>query len=202
MSSAKITLIGFYTFDQTLFDGFDVLPVDKALLIDTVLMRGGEYEVIYSNGDLLKQLIESWSNRYKSVIENWLRATKDMDEVNPLDNYDRYENWTDKLHGTGSTSGNDASNASASVNNTVSAYNSNSMVNESGNTNNTNTQSTTNTNSETDTLSEHDAHIHGNIGVTTSATMYSEFMNVMGKYGNIYECIATIFLQAFVIPLL
>ena len=202
MSSAKITLIGMYNFNDKLIDGFDELPVDKELLIDTVLMRGGEYEVLYPNDTLLQQLIHSWSKSYKPVIENWLRATKDMDEVNPLDNYDSYENWTDKLHGTGTTTGSDTSNASASVNNTVSAYNSSSMVNESGNTNSTNTQSNTLANSETDTLSEHDAHIHGNIGVTTSATMYAEFYNTINKYGNIYESVATIFLQSFVIPLL
>lgn len=44
--------------------------------------------------------------------------------------------------------------------------------------------------------------VHGNIGVTTSMQMYESFWLLMQEYGNIYDSIATLFLQDFVIPIL
>ena len=247
MSSAIMTLIGLYNYDHTLFDGFDNLPagIDKGLLVDTVIMRGGEYEVLYPNPDLLKSLISSWSTRYYPLISNWLKAQSDIAEVNPLENYDRYEEWednesgqhsnttssssqsasTDTMSGSGSTSGSDNTSGSASTTgtDTVSAFDSNTLVNDKGTSqsNTTTTESTTSTTSQTSTSSNattngsasesvtgsdskagtHEGHIHGNIGVTTAGAMYREFLDIIGKYGNIYESVATIFLQSFVIPL-
>ena len=227
MSSAIMTLIGLYNYDHTLFDGLSNLPadVDKGLLVDTIIMRGGEYEVLYPNPDLLKSLISSWSTRYYPVVSNWLKAQEDIADINPLENYDRYENWTDTgtsqsathdvMSGSGNTSGTDntSGNASTSGTDTVSAFDSNTLVNDKGTsqTNTTQTASTTSTSSQTATTTDatvngntsgtHTGHTHGNIGVTTAGTMYREFLDVIGKYGNIYESIATIFLQSFVIPL-
>ena len=235
MSSAIITLLGFYNYDPTLFDNLD-LPtgIDNGLLIDSILMRGGEYEVVYSNPNLLKSMIGSWSTKWKPVFANWLRATEGMNDIRPLDNYDRIEQWTDEsehhdtssstdantMTGSGSTSGSDSTQASASASgtDTVSAYDSSSLVNNTGTsqTNTSNSSSTTGTQSNTSTESHatntgashgstsstHTGHIYGNIGVTTSAQMFREFYDIMGRYGNIYESIATLFLQAFVIPIL
>ena len=223
MSSAILTLIGLYNYDHSLFDNLETpTGVEKDLLIDTILMRGGEYEVVYPNPDMLKMMFGSWSKRWKSVFENWQRATLAMDEIRPLDNYDRIETWTDKseshsvdkMHGTGNTTGADSTTAGASASgtDTISAYDSSSLVNNTGtsqtnsssSSSNTSTDSTTDTTSNADTngKSEHNAHIYGNIGVTTSAQMYREFYDIMSRYGNIYESIATVFLQAFVIPIL
>ena len=227
MSSAILTLIGLYNYDHTLFDNM-VTPdgVDKGLLIDSIIMRGGDYEVIYSNPDLLKELIGSWSNQWLGVFNNWKRATDDMDKINPLDNYDRYEEWEDTgtnqshsidvMNGSGSTSGHDTSNGHGDVTITdkISADDSNDFVNKTQNTqsnttntsSDTTTSSNTNTNSTADTNgttnSKHTGHLRGNIGVTTSATMFKEFYDVMRQYGNIYDTIATVFCQAFVIPIL
>ena len=223
MSSAKLTLIGLFNYDHTLFDCLEMPEgVDHDLLIDSILMRGGEYEVIYPNPVFLKSAIGSWSKRWNPVIANWQKATTDMGSINPLENYDRYETWndsseshsTDVMNGSGTTHGVDTSNSSGSVSgtDTVSAYDSSSLVNNTGTSqnNNTNTNSSSDVSSITDTTSkadtngssQHDAHIHGNIGVTTAGAMYREFYDIMSKYGNIYESIATIFLQAFVIPIL
>ena len=227
MSSAILTLIGLYNYDHTLFDNM-VLPddVDKSLVVDSILMCGGEYEVLYSNADMLKTMIESWSHRWLNVFENWKRATDDMNKINPLDNYDRYEEWEDTgtnqshsvdiMNGSGSTSGHDTSNGSGNVTSTdkISADDSNDFVNKNQNiqSNTTNTSADTSTSSNTNTNStadtngttnnKHIGHLHGNIGVTTSATMYKEFYDVMRQYGNIYESIAVVFCQNFVIPIL
>ena len=227
MSSAILTLIGMYSYDHALFDDM-VLPegVDKGLLIDSILMRGGDYEVIYPDVDLLKELIASWSHQWLGVFNNWKRATDDMDKINPLDNYDRYEEWEDigtnqshsidVMNGSGSTSGHDSSSGSGNVTSTdkISADDRSDFVNKTQNTQSnttstsadTSTTSNTNTNSTADTNgttnSKHTGHLRGNIGVTTSATMYKEFYEVIKQYGNIYDTIATVFCQAFVIPIL
>lgn len=223
MSSAKLTLIGLFNYDHSLFDGL-TLPtgIDKDMLIDNILMRGGEYEVIYPNPVFLKEAITSWSNRYFLTFSCWLSATDDMTKVAPLENYDRYESWNDKseshstdvMNGSGTTHGVDASSSSGSVSgtDTVSAYDSSTLVNNTGTSqsNRTTNKSSSNVSSSTDTTStadsngnsQHEAHIHGNIGVTTAGAMYAEFYNVMAKYGNIYDSISTVFLQSFVIPIL
>ena len=126
MSSATLTLMGLYNYDYSLFDNL-VLPegVEKDLVIDAILMRGGDYEVIYPNPDLLKELIGSWSRQWCDTFYNWNRATEGMKEIRPLDNYDRYETWndsgsnhstsTDTMNGSGSTNGSDTSHGTGTV---------------------------------------------------------------------------------------
>ena len=219
MSSAKVTLIGLYQYDNTLFDNL-VLPdnLNNSLLIDTILMRGGDYEVIYPNAPLLKQLIGSWCTSWGDVFSNWNRAKDDMKDIAPLENYDRIEEWSDNestsesSHGSSSTSGSDSSSASESMSERgdISAFDSNGLVANDGGSkstqaNNTATTYTTQGNdlsSNGSRASTHGGRIHGNIGVTTAAQMYQSFYEVMAKYGNIYDAMATIFLQSFVIPLL
>lgn len=237
MSSAKITLLGFYNYNNALFDEM-VLPdgVDKETLVDTILMRGAEYECIYSDPSFMQKLVGSWSRQWLKVFEKWQEVTNT--DFAPLENYDRYEDWNDTkqsneksigsryntniVRGSGSTSGSDNTSGSGSTDDTktTSAYNSSSFVNADKDmqSNTTRTDSTTSTTSSSQStanetsndetsrdyndVSVHTAHIHGNIGVTTSSTMYREFYELMLQYGNIYNSIATVFLQAFVIPIL
>lgn len=223
MSSATITLIGFYTYNHDLFSKLD-LPtgIESDLLIDNILMRGGEYEVIYSNPDLLVDLIGSWSKQWKPVFTNWMRANTAINDVAPLENYDRIENWSDSAStsefesssGSSSTSGSDSSQGSESLSEVgdVTGYNASSFVNNdkqtrSASSNNqaatqTSSQNTLTNNMNKTDYSTHGGRVHGNIGVTTSAKMYQEWYDVLTKYGDIYDAIATVFLQSFVIPIL
>lgn len=197
MSSAKFTLLGFYQYNENLFDEL-VLPdgVDKDTLIDSILMRGAEYEVVYSDPGFMQKLIGSWSRQWLKVFEKWQEVTNT--DFAPLENYDRYEDFSDtsQLTGEGSTSGSDSANATGQT----SAYNSSGFTNAD----NSITSATTRTDSNTTSneVKVHTAHIHGNIGVTTSSQMYREFYELMLQYGNIYNSIATVFLQSFVIPIL
>ena len=223
MSSAKITLIGFMNYDDTLFDGLD-LPeqIDKEILIDTILMNGGEYETIYSDIGFLKLAIGSWSKQWKPTFTEWCRAYKDLQEVAPLENYDRLENWSDSENtstsessqGSSSTSGSDSSSSSESMSETGNTYafdsstavpkDSGSKSAEANNTAQTYTEQG-NKMSSTGNMEKNSTHggrIHGNIGVTTSAQMYSSWMTTLQNYGNLYQRIATVFLQNFVIPIL
>ena len=239
MSSAILTIIGAYNYDHTLFDNM-IMPdgIERDLVIDAIIMRGGEYEVLYPNPDLLKSLIGSWSRQWYNVFANWLRANDEIDTVNPLYNYDRLEDWSDSsanhstsndtMSGTGSTTGEDSTSGSNSTNSSgsvtdthkISAEDSNDFVNKTQDTQssssnasattsstaNTSTSSRTNTQSEAVTdgtvNSSHNGHIRGNIGVTTSAQMFAEWVQVLRDNGNIYDSIAYVFCNNFVIPII
>ena len=213
MENIRIPLMTLYNYDNSIFDGLS-LPdgIDKELLIDRIMIRGGEYESVYTSVPFLKSAISNWSATHRHLIDKWLEVyNKDFE---PLENYDRIEEWTDDgnntTKGTGTTKGSDKANAQGSVTgtNTVSAYNTNNLVNDNGTSqgNVTNTTSSTQTDSTTEsndvTHSKHSGRTHGNIGVTTSSAMYIEFWNLMREYGDIYNAIATLFLQDFVVPIL
>lgn len=180
MSSAKITTVGFYkymnAYNNDLF-GLLNLPtgIDKDTLVNNIMLRGGEFEVVYSNPDFYKSAIGLWSNKHYRTFEKWINALNI--DYNPLENYDRMEEWSDsgsrtntgtvsdsgirKNTGTQSTESSGKDNFKGSGNSTssdeISAYNSNSFQNDKKNTTNSSNSSETNTtanNTRTDNLSE------------------------------------------------
>lgn len=113
MSSSKLTMIGLYEYDNTLFDNLS-LPegLDKDTLIDNILLRSGEFEVIYPDTDFMKFSIGAWSRKWSPTITRWVTAL--AIEYNPLENYDRYEHWTDERDISGSSSGSESGSDSGS----------------------------------------------------------------------------------------
>lgn len=97
MASATLTLMGMYHWDDTLFEKM-VLPegIDKDLLIQTLLLRGAEFEVLYSDPDFMKTAIGVWSNKWFRTFAEWLRGTQAT--WNPIHNYDRFEESKDDSH--------------------------------------------------------------------------------------------------------
>lgn len=106
---AKITLIGMYNYDQTLFDLL-TLPtgIDKNTLIDNILIRSGEFEVLYPDMDYLKFSIGAWSRKWRPTFDRWQKALEI--EYDPLDNYNRIEEWSE----IGNKKGSESSDASGS----------------------------------------------------------------------------------------
>lgn len=213
MENIRIPLISLYNYDNSIFDGLS-LPdgINKDTLIDKIMIRGGEYESIYTSVPFLKSAITNWSDTHRHLIERWQYVfNKDFE---PLENYDRVEDWSDDSNnsttGTGTTKGNDKTHAQGNVTgtNTISAYNSSDLLNDNGTSqgNTSDTSSSTQTDSTTQSKdinhAKHSGRIHGNIGVTTSMQMYESFWTLMGEYGDIYNAIATLFLQDFVVPIL
>lgn len=94
MSSATMTMIGLYNYDSTLFDGL-TLPagIDKQITVDEILTRSGEFEVLYSDPNFMKLMIEHWGKKHYRTFEKWIEALNL--EFDPLYNYDRYEEYTD-----------------------------------------------------------------------------------------------------------
>lgn len=98
MSTAKITMITLQKWmlsnNDSLF-GDMLLPdgIDKDILTGNFLLRGGEFEVMYADPDFMKDAITLWSKKWYRTFDKWVTAL--ALEYNPLENYDRKEDWTD-----------------------------------------------------------------------------------------------------------
>ena len=220
---AKLTLIGMYNFDDTLFE-YLTLPdgINKETLVNNILLQSGDFEVLYPDLDFLKFSIGAWSRKWQPTFERWQKALSI--EYNPLENYDREEHWTDNRDVSGSssgkTSGSESGSSSGSTSGTtgstttnkVSAYDSGNVlttkdqveVTGSDGTTNSGESSTTSSGSHSDSHSldddfEHTGRIHGNIGVTTSQQMLESELKL--GYWNVYEKITDLFLTEFVLPI-
>ena len=118
MSTAKITLFGMYKWMQDseddLFFNLSLPPLmDKSTLVNTILAKGAEFEVLHGNPEFIKDMIGIWSSRWYSTLDRWSKALSI--EYNPLENYDRREEWTDAgSRGKNTTS--DGTSSSASTN--------------------------------------------------------------------------------------
>lgn len=248
---ANLTLIGLYNYDPTLFDNLS-LPtgIDKSLLINELLMKCGEFELLYPNLDFMKYQIGKWGEKNYFTFSKWIEAL--AAEFNPIHNYDRYEEYEDShnrassdrsetgrvntgtasQNATSDTTGNAATSNSAQTTNnaevtrSVSAYDStdyqprekentgggnstegNAVTSENTKTINANSSSTSDTSNEQTTgnrmeseNAKHTAHLYGNIGVTTSIAMLTEFTGFYKDF-NLYEQIADLFVNEFCIRL-
>ena len=218
MSTMTMTMIGLYRNDSTVFDNM-ILPdgLDRELVINTILMRSGEFEVLYPNPDFMKFSIGAWSRKWSKTFTDWIKGQNAT--WNPIENYDRYEEFSDSgsTSGTksgsstssGSSSGSDSFGSEGSNENLVSAYDSNtyqpSAKNITGTENSSESSSETSassTDSETSsetTSSTRTGHIHGNIGVTQASDMLKAFYDI--SQWNIYDHIADVFVTEYCIPI-
>ena len=194
MSAATLTLIGMYNEDNTLFDLLD-LPegLDKDTLINNILLRSGEFEVLYPDIDFMKFSIGAFSNAWQPTFDRWVTAL--ALEYNPLENYDRKEDWTDTRngHNSGTTSG----RTNSTTTNKVSAYDAGDDLTTRGADVLVGADSSSSS-GESHEGAKHDGRIHGNIGVTTSQQMLQSELDL--GYWNVYEKITDLFLTHFVIP--
>lgn len=198
MSSAKITLIGFYNYmkasENDLFLNM-TLPegIDKDTLVNNILLRGGEFEVLYSNPEFMQFAIGNWSKKWERTIEKWVTALSI--DYNPLENYDRIEEWSE-TH-TGSVTGHDENTSSGSGAEKISAFNSDTMRD------NTSSSTSSNGSSDSSTINDledtHKGRLRGNIGITTSQQMLASELDIAAW--NLYEHVTDLFLNEFVIPI-
>ena len=103
MSTAKITLFSFARWmnenNKDLFANLTVPQgIQKSTLVDNILLRGGEFEVVYSDPEFMQYAIGSWSRKWYRTMQKWIEALSI--DYNPLENYDRYENIQDKSNKT------------------------------------------------------------------------------------------------------
>lgn len=180
----RFTLYGFYEYDKTLFEGVKLPPeLDRDLLVDEIITKHGDLYPYIQMPRFLKLNITNYFSRMYGQFQKMAQAIQT--DYKPLENYDRYEDITDVSHGTseGTSTGREE--------NKVSAYNT-STYSPSGETTNNGTAT-----SSSDGSTTHTAHIHGNIGVTTSAQMLSGELDV--REYDIYKRIAQLFEKEFLV---
>lgn len=208
MAIATGTLIGLEIYlnnnSQSVFDGME-LPssVDKETLIDTIMLDVGDYEPLWYDPFFFRNMVGIWSKKWYRTFEKWGDALAIAYE--PLENYDRREEWEETTNDTskmnGVINGNSTTNNSSNSKNNVSAYNSadyspsdeNVSTGSQTDVNNSTSDSTT-TNTSNNKKS---GRTHGNIGVTTSQQMLQAELDVASW--NLYEHITDIFAKEFLL---
>ena len=183
--------------------------INKQTLVNNILLRGGEFESLYGDPYFLQNMIGVWAEKWQRTFIKWMEALSI--NYDPLYNYDRHEIYKDiRSENENSTRSenaftSDTSNSSGSgtTTNEVSAYDSSSysphdQSTSSSSGTNTSTATSNATGANNRTLGEtvsHDAHLYGNIGVTTSQQMLKDELDV--NEWNVYEHITDLFLNEF-----
>lgn len=216
-----LTVEGLYNYDNTLFDGFNVPDgLVKQIAIDAILMRTRELEILYPDFTYMKNRITIWSNKYQV---NWKKLyDTTVFEYNPIENYDRVEEWTDTDDETTTSARDNTRN----TNNTVKSTRTNEISNNVNVTDQNTafnagladhakqitdgdtTENGTITNTETGKDTENEnvnggrtgrhtrtGREHGNIGVTTSQQMIQSERDLV--VFNLYDVIAESFIENF-----
>lgn len=208
MATAKITLWGMFHYlqlqEDDLFTKLNLPPeMDVGTFIGVVMQKGAEFEVLYADADWFKNFIGVWSDKYYAMFERQLRAL--AIEYDPLENYDRKEEWSD-LRQSNNKQKNNSSSMSSSISDredqqNVSAFDSSSYSPKEQNLG----KNKINASDVGVNDSEHQGNesglrtgrAHGNIGVTTSQQMLQAEWDVAKL--NIYEEAADLFLNEFCI---
>lgn len=186
--------------------------ISKDTVVSNIILKGGEFEVLYSNPLFMQSAIKTWSEKWNWTFSRWIKAINE--EYNPLHNYDRTEEYTDITSGNVKTTSNattesnstDSSTNSSTNEDTKSAFDSNSYepLNKSVGSGSTNGYSMSDISSDTESENienrtlTHSAKMYGNIGVTSSQDMLKAELEL--AYWNLYDKIADVFLQEFIIP--
>ena len=212
MATAKITLIGFNNYYENLWDLLSVPSgINKQELINNILLKGGEFEVLYSNPEFMKDMIGVWSSKRMHTMERWVKALSI--NYDPLENYDRREEWLDENKRSGKTdrtenaSGYDSStsNGSGTTTNERSAFEASdysphdksSSTSSGSNVSNSTTKANGTINENETGTNKRTGRAHGNIGVTTSQQMLESELKI--ARWNLYDEIADLFLSEFCI---
>lgn len=199
---AKISLIGLYNWDSTLFDLME-LPEGLSLEVfrDNLLAETAELEVLYPNPEVMKNLIALWSRKQ---IDVWTRLYETtMYEYNPIENYDRIENGRSSGTDKSTHSGKDTNNGTSSGNgyeagfDSVPSGNNDGLVKTARNENTNDNTLTYGHKIDEEHSQEHELRIHGNIGTVTAQSMISQQRNIVTY--NMYDTIIREFTERFCI---
>lgn len=214
MSIVKATIIGLENLLQSQNDSLFkdiVLPtgIDKQILVDTIVLKCAELEVYYFNPGYMKEVTNHFFKKHYNTFEKWVEGLSVT--WNPIENYDRYEDWKDagkdKKTGkrTDESSVQDTTEATGSgeTKNNVTTYDSGTYKpdGQTESSSGSKSESTTHGNNQTDTEENgeneniHSGRIHGNIGVTQASEMLENWMDVWRF--NIYDEIAGLYKDEF-----
>ena len=154
-------------------------------LLAALINRGASFCVLYPDPDYFQLMNGAWWDRWKGAFQKWFEAASL--EYNPIENYDRIENWTDS-----GESGSEIS-SSGTTEGQVSAFDSSTYSPHDKEINSSGSEASA---SNTD---EHEGRIHGNIGVLTSQSMLQSEYELQQKWGNLYNHIADVFISEMLV---
>lgn len=144
--TATMTVLGLYNYNDTLFNSMK-LPdgVDPDNVVSNLLLELAELEVIYPSWITMQRAIADWS---KARVSSWDRMLQALNsDYDPIENYDRREDWTD------------GANSSGGYQNKVAGFNSGEQTDSNS------------SEQQTKSSATHSGRIHGNIGVTMAQQM-------------------------------
>ena len=200
MATAKITLIGMYQWmelnEKHLFQNLTTpTGLDKDKLVNSILMKGAEFEVLYADADFMQQMIGVWSDKWQHVMERWVKLTSV--DYDPLENYDRHEDWTDSKIEHAVAADTAGQEGGGTTTNKRAAYDSSNFENHDQSDSGSSGYSSGVTNTVAAGNSKHGGRTHGNIGVMSSQNMYLQELEVLKI--NMYDAISDLFLSEMVV---
>ena len=222
MRTARVSIMGLYNYDQTIFDLMQ-LPegIDRDTLITSILTECSDLEALYPNPEVMKALIGRWAYASNYAWKTLIETTQF--EYNPLDNYDRTETRVVHREGEGeetdggsdsltsTDSGTDSADTEITRKNDVAGFEavndqyadrdketSDSSTTTTYGKRNTTTNNYGKTNNNSFENDENETiRAHGNIGVTTSMQLIQEQRNI--AQFNIYDFITDDFKKRYCI---
>ena len=204
-----IPIATLYDYDNSIFTDIYVKGVSKDQLIEHFLLSYGDLTPVYQDLKYLRRHVTSVAHSLQWSIDHLWEVTQL--EYNPIENYDRMENWTDsgnctfqkgKVDPEETVNKGNVTTTFGKVSDSthkVAAFNSSTP--EVANTDNTTDSgsdsqtfgadtshgSVTNGLDESTTNGTHDGRIHGNIGVTTSQQMIHQEIDLTKAYNFLDE---------------
>lgn len=188
-----------HLWDGDLFDDIS-LPdgMDKATVVNQIMLDNGLLEVVYPEHDLLKGLIKAhFLARQLDYQRLWDAVSQ---TYNPLYNLDRKNTLTEKTERSENTTGNTTSNTNQSTEQKVSAFDSSTYQPSEQMTGNTADTTDATTDSQGQDVHTLESHEEGSIGVITPQDMLRREFDIR-KDWNIYKFISMDFRDQFMIQL-
>lgn len=202
MSKGNLSILGFYLYDSSVFQGFQVPEgMDRNTAIDSIILNNAELELVYTDFDFMKQAITLWSNMNQSIWAKLYKTT--VLEYNPIWNKDgtikEVETTIREMDASGSNSTNSNSNSTAKDESSVAAFNS-STLEKNGQVDSTDASLVASQGSYSDSSDDKEMRSYerteqGNIGVTSTQQLIKEEREVDNF--NIYDVIASDFKNRF-----
>lgn len=218
MSTMKVTILGFEDYlnhkNDSLFKDIKLPPgldIHKDTLVNEILLHCAEFEVTYANPFFMKDATTNFFNKNYLVFKKWWEGV--IAEYNPIENTDRYEEWTDEGNrsqentSTDTTVASDVSevNGGGTTTRDVTTYDSesykhdNQVSSTSGSTSEASTEGSSDKHHEgtEEHFDKHVGHVHGNIGTMTAAQLLEGHYEI--SRFNIFEQIADLYMLDFCI---
>ena len=187
--TGTMSVMGLYNYDPTIFDNLllptQIIPKQKPVLINNILMECAEFEVLYPDAGFFKSALAAWSGIMVQVWQKLFDTTEF--QYDPISNYDRNENYTDTI--TGNSNSTRTPNLTDELTNGLintqaqNSYENAGMVDAVKYTNSGKDTTTHKGNeqiyAQDSRTIQHYARAYGNIGVTTTQQMIEQEREVV-----------------------